>query len=136
LIASRISHRFPIENMVLAGSLITSLAIFCQSAVILVGHLSPLIIFVPGFCITFGQGIALPSAQVGAMRVIPSLAGTAAGVGVFFQLFLGAVFAQVYAMAADGTPIPMVATVLTGAVVTLTAGLVPYMLKRRVPPRV
>lgn len=130
LLSSRLSHHFGIENMVLAGSAINFLAILLQSACILAGLLSPLIIFVPGFLITFGQGISLPNAQVGAMRVIPSLSGTAAGVGVFFQMFLGAVFAQIYSLLADGTPIPMVATVLTGSILTLTAGVIPFVLKK------
>lgn len=131
LLSSRLSHRFGIENMVLAGSAINFLAIVLQSAWILAGYLSPLIIFIPGFLITFGQGIALPNAQVGAMRVIPSLSGTAAGVGVFFQMFLGAVFAQIYSLLANGTPIPMVATVLTGSILTLIAGVIPFVLKKR-----
>ncbi len=131
LLSSRVSHRFGTENMVLAGSAINFLAVLLQSAWILVGLLSPLIIFVPGFLITFGQGISLPNAQVGAMRVIPSLSGTAAGVGVFFQMFLGAVFAQIYSLLADGTPIPMVATVLIGSILTLTAGVIPFVLKKQ-----
>ncbi len=131
LLSSRVSQRFGIENMVLAGSVINFLAIVLQSASILAGHLSPLVIFIPGFLITFGQGMALPNAQVGAMRVIPSLSGTAAGVGVFFQAFLGAVFAQIYSLLADGTPMPMVVTVLTGAILTLAAGVIPFVLKKR-----
>jgi len=130
LISSRLTHRFAIETMVLAGSSVTFLAIFIQSAIILGGYLSPLIIFIPGFFITFGQGIALPNAQVGAMRVIPSLSGTAAGVGVFFQMFLGAVFAQIYSLFANGTPIPMVATVFAGSILTLSAGIIPFAQKR------
>ena len=97
----------------------------------LAGHLSPLIIFIPGFLITFGQGLALPNAQVGAMWVIPGLSGTAAGVGVFFELFLGAGFAQIYSLVADGTPIPMVATEMAGSLLTLIAGLTPSLLRRR-----
>ena len=131
LLSSRLTHRFAIENMVLAGSSVSFLAVFLQSAAILAGHLSPLILFLPGFFLTFGQGIALPNAQVGAMRVIPSLSGTAAGVGVFFQMFLGAVFAQIYSLFADGTPIPMVATVFAGSILLLTAGATPFVLKRR-----
>ena len=131
VLSSRLSHRVGIETMVLAGSAINFLAILLQSACILAGYLSPLVIFIPGFLITFGQGIALPNAQVGAMRVIPGLSGTAAGVGVFFQLFLGAVLAQIYSLVADGTPIPMVATVMTGSILTLTAGLTPSLLQRR-----
>jgi len=131
LTSSRVSQRFGIENMVVAGSVINILAILAQSALILTGHLSPLVIFIPGFLITFGQGIALANAQVGAMRVIPSLSGTAAGVGVFFQAFLGAIFAQVYALFADGTPIPMVVIVLTASTLTLTAGVIPFVLNKR-----
>lgn len=131
LIASRISHRFALENLVLAGSVITFAAVLVQAVTVLGGHLSPAILFVPGFFMTFGQGIALPNAQVGAMRVIPALAGTAAGIGVFFQLFLGGFFAQFYSMIADGTPVPMVIAVSSGAVVTLAAGIVPFAQKRR-----
>ena len=131
LLSSRVSQRFGIEDMVLAGSLIGFLAILLQSPLILAGYLSPLVIFIPAFLISFGQGVALANAQVGAMRVIPSLSGTAAGVGVFFQMFLGAVFAQIYSLLADGTPIPMVATVLTGSILALAAGLIPFVLKQR-----
>jgi len=131
LLASRLSQRFAIETMVLAGSVINLLAILLQSASILAGVLSPFVIFIPGFLMSFGQGIALPNAQVGAIRVIPSLSGTAAGIGVFFQMFLGAVFAQIYSLLADGTPIPMVATVLTGSILTLAAGVIPFILKNR-----
>ncbi len=131
LLSSRISHHFGIEAMVLAGSVINFAAVITQSAVVLAGHLTPLVIFIPGFLVTFGQGIALPNAQAGALRVIPALAGTAAGIGVFCQSFFGAVFSQAYGQLADGTPRPMVVTVMVGAITTLIAGLTPFLLKRR-----
>lgn len=131
LLSSRVSQRFGIEDMVVAGSLISFLAVLLQTASILAGYLSPLVIFIPAFLISLGQGIALANAQVGAIRVIPSLSGTAAGIGFFFQMFLGAVFAQIYSLLADGTPIPMVAIVLTGSILTLAAGLIPFVLKQR-----
>lgn len=133
LFSRRLSRRFSIENMVLAGSVINLAATTSQSAFILGGYLTPLIIFVPGFLITFGQGLALPNAQAGALRVMPKLSGTAAGIGVFFQMFLGAVFSQVYGLLADGTPIPMVIAASAGSVLTLLAGLTPFLLKRRDP---
>jgi len=43
---------------------------------------------------TMAQGISLPYAQAGAMATVPALAGTAAGIGVFVQNFLGAGFAH------------------------------------------
>lgn len=129
LVSGRLSQRVSVENMVLAGSVLHALAVACQAASILAGYLTPLVIFVPGFFMTFGQGIALPNAQVGAIRVIPALAGTAAGIGVFCQNFFGAVFAQIYTVSADGTPLPMVAAVVSGTVLTLAAGVTPFILK-------
>lgn len=131
LLSSRLSRRFSIETMVLAGATINALAVSSQSALILGGYLTPLVIFVPGFVVTFGQGLALPNAQAGALRVMPELAGAAAGAGVFFQMFFGAVFSQVYAQLADGTPVPMVLTVAAASALTLGAGLTPVLLKRR-----
>lgn len=131
LVSSRLSQRASVENMVLAGSVVHALAVAAQSASILAGYLTPLILFIPGFFMTFGQGIALPNAQVGAIRVIPGLAGTAAGIGVFCQNFLGAIFSQIYTLLADGTPLPMVATVALGSVLTLVAGFTPFILKHR-----
>jgi len=131
VLSSRLSHRFSVETMVLAGSVINLAAVISQSALILAGHLTPLIIFIPGFLVTFGQGLALPNAQAGALRVMPKLAGTAAGTGVFFQSFLGAIFSQLYGLLADGTPMPLVVTASAGTVLTLIAGVTPFVLKRR-----
>ena len=44
------------------------------------------------------------------------MAGTAAGAGVFFQSFLGAVFSQIYGLLADGTPRALGLVVAAGAV--------------------
>ncbi len=131
LVSSRLTQRVEIETMVLAGSMLNFVAAALQSAAILAGYVTPLILFAPGFLITFGQGIALPNAQVGAIRVIPRLSGTAAGVGVFVQMFLGAAFAQIYSVLADGTPYPMAITVGAASILTLAAGIVPFVLKSR-----
>ena len=87
--------------MVLLGSLLSIAAVAVQSSLLLAGYFNPLVIFLPGSFITMAQGIALPYGQ-GAMATIPQLSGTAAGVGVFVQLFCGATFAQLYGRA--GSP--------------------------------
>ena len=66
----------------LAGSILAIATTSVQAALLLSGVVAPWTFFVPGL-ITLSQGISLPYAQVGAMSVIPPLAGTAAGVGVF-----------------------------------------------------
>ena len=117
--------------MVLAGTIVNVLAVASQSLALLAGYVTPLVLFIPGFLITFGQGLALPNTQVGAMRVIPSLAGTASGIGAFCQMFLGALFVQIYTWLADGTPVPLVITVASASVLVLAMGVIPVALKAR-----
>ena len=130
-ITTRLGGRVATENMVLAGSILVVSTVTIQSAFLLSGHVSPLVIFVPGFFITLGQGISLPYAQAGAMGTVPHLAGTAAGVGVFCQHFCGAVFAQLFGLLSDGTPGPMAVTALFSAILCLAAGATPFILARR-----
>jgi DHA1 family bicyclomycin/chloramphenicol resistance-like MFS transporter len=117
--SSRLSGRVPIERMVLAGSLVNLASAAVQFALIFTGHLTPATIFLPGTLITFGQGLALPNAQAGAIRVKPALAGTAAGIGVFAQLLLSAISTELYGLLADGTALPMIALSLVGSVLAV-----------------
>jgi MFS transporter, DHA1 family, multidrug resistance protein len=132
-ISSRLSGRVPIDHMVLAGTLVGFVVITTQAGLILAGHLSPLLIFLPGGMISFAQGLSLPNAQAGAMRVAPALAGTAAGLGVFAQMFLSAVSSELYGIYADGTPLPMIALTVTGSLLALGAAFSAFILGRRVP---
>jgi DHA1 family bicyclomycin/chloramphenicol resistance-like MFS transporter len=108
--------------MVLAGSLMCLLAALVQAVLLLALAPSPLIFFLPGAFVTMSQGIALPYAQAGAMATVPRLAGTAAGIGVFVQQGVGAVFSQFYGLIADGTPRPMVVATVLCAALGLAAG--------------
>jgi DHA1 family bicyclomycin/chloramphenicol resistance-like MFS transporter len=117
--------------MVLIGSILAMGTILVQAALLLGGLVTPMAIFLPGFFLTMAQGIALPYTQVGAMAVIPALAGTAAGIGVFMQNFCGALFAQIYGIFADGTPRPMVVTVAVSGALCLVVGTLPFVLARR-----
>jgi DHA1 family bicyclomycin/chloramphenicol resistance-like MFS transporter len=130
LISSRVGSRVSNELMVLLGSLLAMATIMLQGWLFFWELVTPWTFFLPGFVLTFSQGIALPYAQVGAMAVIPRLAGTAAGIGVFMQNFGGAVFAQLYGLLADGTPLPMVAILLCSGSLCLVAGTLPFVLRR------
>jgi DHA1 family bicyclomycin/chloramphenicol resistance-like MFS transporter len=66
------------------------------------------------------------SAAAGAMAVNPKLAGTAAGIGVFVQNFLGAAFAQLYGMIADGTAKPMMETTIVTATLGVIVGMIAF----------
>jgi DHA1 family bicyclomycin/chloramphenicol resistance-like MFS transporter len=92
---------------------------------------TPLSLFVPGFFITMSQGLSLSYAQAGAMATNPKLAGTAAGIGVFMQNFLGASFAQLYGFLADGTVTPLTEVTAICAVCGLCAAFVPFWRVRK-----
>ena len=131
LVSSRLSGRISIEAMVLAGNVFMALATAVQIAFILGGTLTPLVLFIPGCVSCLGQGLALPNAQAGAIRVMPHLAGTAAGLSVFGQMFFGAAFAQWYVLIADGTPMALVITVGVGNALALLTALVPWAMRNR-----
>ena len=130
-VSSRVGSRSSNEIMVLVGSVLAMTAISIQAVLLLSGLVVPLTFFLPGLLATFSQGISLPYAQVGAMAVVPRVAGTAAGVGVFMQNMGGAVFTQLYGLFADGTPQPMIAIVLCSGILGLIAGVVPFLCARR-----
>jgi DHA1 family bicyclomycin/chloramphenicol resistance-like MFS transporter len=127
LVSTRISTRIGLENMVMLGSALNFLIVAGQTLYILAGHLSPALLFVPGGLMSFAQGLSLPNAQAGAIRVAPSLAGTAAGLGVFMQMFLSAIAAEACGVFADGTPMPMVAISTLGAVLAVASAAVLYL---------
>lgn len=120
-LASRLG-RVAIETMIMAGSLLFVATIVGQAALVLADYFTPLVIFVPGFLISVAQGLALPNAQAGAIRVAPYLSGTAAGIGVFLQMLCGALFSQLYGLLANGTPIPMIVTVGICTALLMAAG--------------
>ncbi len=130
-ITSRIGNRAANETMVLTGALLLIVAVTTQSTLLLAGHVSPLTLFVPGFFITMAQGLALSYAQSGAMETSPKLAGTAAGIGVFMQNFIGAAFAQLYGLFADGTVVPLTEVTGLSALCGLCAALVPFLMARK-----
>lgn len=129
--SSRLSGRVAIEHMVLAGSLGLAVSVAAQGAYLAAGLITPLTIFVPGFFISVAQGIALPNAQAGAIRVVPALSGTAAGIGVFMQMICGAAFSQLYGLLADGTPMPMIVVMGAAAALTLAAGFAAFATRPR-----
>ena len=131
VISSRLSGRVPIDVMVLAGGVVIVTA--CSSLVIGVTILgvSPLVLFLPGMLQTLGQGLSLPNAQAGALAVDRQLAGTAAGITVFFQLFLGAALSMLVGALADGPIGPMVTIVAGSAVLSFVAGTIPILVHSR-----
>ena len=129
-ISSRLSGRVAIEAMVLVGSLVLALAVVTQAFLLLAGLVTPLTLCLPGLFITMGNGLSMPSAQAGAMATVPRHAGTAAGIGVFMQMLLSGLAAQLYGFVANGTVLPLVATAGLCAVGVVVTGVMTFTLRR------
>ena len=87
-IGGRFSSRFGIERMVLLAGLISAAAALAGLAWFAVFGLGVAVIFLTSSGTSVGNGLAQPNSQVGAMNVIPELAGTASGGAAFTQLLL------------------------------------------------
>jgi DHA1 family bicyclomycin/chloramphenicol resistance-like MFS transporter len=130
-ISTRLSGRVVNENMVMAGATLSMITVVVQSALLLAGHVNPLVLFVPGFFVTMAQGISLPFGQAAAMAVNPQLVGMAAGLGVFMQNLGGAAFSQLYGLLANGTAGPLVATTAITAACSFISGATPFVMRQR-----
>ena len=133
--AGRLSGRFADETMVLASSLLQALAVAALALFAASGALQPWMIFVPAGFITFSNGLGLSYAQGGAIRLASRLAGTAAGIGSFMQLFCGALFLQLFGLLADGTTGPYVLVLGLTTALALTAGGTAFALRGRIEGR-
>ena len=127
----RLAARTSIEASVLIGAALMALMVAAQAAVMLAGHVTPLILVIPWSLISIAQGLITPNAQAGAIRVKPQLSGTASGIAMFCHFALAAVFVQIYTAIADGTPMPMVIIMSVGTALTLAFACLPALMKRR-----
>ncbi len=73
-VSSRVGGRASNEFMVLLGAILALLAVALLGALLIVGYITPLALFGPGFLITFAQGISLPYAQGGVIATMPRVA--------------------------------------------------------------
>lgn len=132
-ISTRLTGRVANETMVMTGATLSLVTVAVQSGFLLAGHVTPLVLFVPGFFVTLAQGLSLPFGQAAALAVNPKLVGMAAGLGVFMQNFGGAAFSQLYGLLANGTPGPLVMTTSITALLSVASATIPFvvMLKRK-----
>jgi DHA1 family bicyclomycin/chloramphenicol resistance-like MFS transporter len=119
--ASRLSQRFGVDAMIIAG--IAFELIGATLTVALVAGLpdaGPAIIFLPQMVISYGNGLLLPNAVAGAVSVRPQAAGTASGMTGFTQMAVGAASTQTVSilLATATTAMPMAWMMLIAAVAT------------------
>ncbi len=101
--SSRLSQRFGIEPMIMAGIVFELIgASLTALLVATIPEAGPAIIFLPQLVISFGNGLLLPNAIAGAISVRPQAAGAASGMTGFTQMAVGAASTQVVSIALAG----------------------------------
>jgi DHA1 family bicyclomycin/chloramphenicol resistance-like MFS transporter len=129
--AARLSQRFGIDAMILAGIGFELFGAVLTAVVVAAWpQAGPATIFLPQLVISYGNGLMLPNAIAGAVSVRPQAAGTASGMTGFIQMAIGAASTQVVSMLLAGatTAMPMAWMLV---VVTVAAGVVFGVLVRR-----
>jgi len=94
-IAGRLSGRFALTTMMMAGRILTCSGLFLGFCILLAGFVHPYVFFASTVFVGMGNGLTLPSANVGAMSVRPQLAGSASGLSGALTVGAGAVVTTV-----------------------------------------
>lgn len=122
-LSARLSGRLGINRMVLLGAVLAFVFTLPLVVVTGVGWWVPLAFFLPMTLITVANGIAVPSAQSGAISAVPEASGTASSVIGFLQQAFAAVIVQVVGLVQNDTPWPMVIVVVASALLSALGAL-------------
>jgi DHA1 family bicyclomycin/chloramphenicol resistance-like MFS transporter len=123
--AARLTRRVGVDRMVLLGSGLVVLGTLLAAGLLLSLPWTSISLFGPMMLVTFGNGLAIPNAQAGAISVDPTLAGTASGLSGFTQMLFAAMVSQAVGMLQNGTPYPMLAFMVGCAVISLLGFVLP-----------
>jgi len=123
-IASRLSQRFGLDAMIMAGiAFELTGAGLTALLVATMPEAGPAIIFLPQMVISYGNGLLLPNAIAGAISIRPQAAGAASGMTGFVQMAVGAASTQVVSilLAGAGSAMPMAWMLVIVVVATAVA---------------
>lgn len=90
-ISSRLSHRYQLSTMMIAGRLLAAVGLGIPALAILFGYISLPLFFGAMILSGAGNGMTTPNANAGAMSVRPHIAGSASGLSAALIVFVGAI---------------------------------------------
>lgn len=137
MVTGRLSGRFQLLTLTLAGRLVASVGLSLGLIAYLVGVEPIVAIFLGVICLGFGNGLTIPTATVGVMSVRPRLAGSASGLSGAMAVAIGAVIT--WTMAAilpetGGTPVMLMALIAIKLISLGFALYVGFVDRREGPP--
>jgi DHA1 family bicyclomycin/chloramphenicol resistance-like MFS transporter len=120
-VTSRLSVQLGINRLIVIGSLTAVVGLVIAFGFVLQGILTPITLFLPVMITIFGNGMAMPNTQAGAINVFPQMAGTASGLSGFLQMAVAAAASQTVAIFHDGTAFPMLYFMAAGVILSILA---------------
>ena len=130
-ICGRLGSRVRSGNTVLFGTASGIAASLLLAIFVTLFPAEPLALFVPGFFIGVGQGLAMPHAQAIAINSEPKLTGTASGAVMCLHFLLAAIASLGISAFYDGTFLPLLVVLLGLTVLSLFSALFGYVHARR-----
>lgn len=106
-LSGRYTGHFGLFRMMLSGNLVTLAACLFVISLSAFGVENPVILFGAMGFLGIGNGMTLPSANVGIVSVLPELAGTASGYSGFLVTLVCAFFSYVVAFTLSDSVMPM-----------------------------
>ncbi len=89
-IVSRLTYKYSIDQLIVAGNLIAVSAMVTMVGIALTGHIGIAAIVGPVYFLGLANGFALPNNLAGAVSVDPTIAGTASALLGFMQMLMSA----------------------------------------------
>ena len=129
-IGGKYSKPVGIEKMVFIGAIISVFAGISGLTLYLYFGLTVFLMFLIQTISSIGNGVAMPSSQIGAMNVNPSVSGTASGAAAFFQTIISALFAQTVSSINYDMALVLFLATLLAALGALTFGSIPILYKK------
>ena len=136
-VSARQGRRLGPGVLLVAGRVVSVVAMALAAALYLVGLSHPLALFGLTLFVGLGNGLTLPNANAGAMSVRPALAGTAAGLSGAISMVLGALLSTLTAVVIEHSRSPgvLLLLILGCTLASLAAALVAVRLERKaIPP--
>lgn len=134
-VAGKLSGLYALTTMMLAGRLLTCFGLLVGLVLLASGYVHPIIFFGATIFVGLGNGLTLPSANVGAMSVRAGLAGSASGLSGALAVGAGAVVTTVTGavLTVDNGAWMLVGIMLVNALIGLAAAWYVRLLDMREP---
>ncbi|MAR79128.1 MAG: hypothetical protein CMM18_02725 [Rhodospirillaceae bacterium] len=129
-VGGKYSKPVGIEKMVFIGAIISVFAGISGLTLYLYFGLTVFLMFLIQTISSIGNGVAMPSSQIGAMNVNPSVSGTASGAAAFFQTIISALFAQTVSSINYDMALVLFLATLLAALGALSFGSIPILYKK------